>query len=203
MFKSSFRLLIVLSSLSAMYPQLVAAQAASETQIIVKWQGSISFSAGSPEATAVIQAAAAGVSAEPVGGRVLATGGEVIKIKPNLVGEQLKSLVTTIRASGLAEYVEGDIGVAFVPPAPRFIHGSPAVSRNGNYTVLWENTALATSYRFERFYNGEWREAWPQFIGTSISFTNQASRRYQHRVSACNFEGCSAPIGFAPVEVRR
>jgi hypothetical protein len=307
-FRSSFRALIVLLSFSVMYPHLVAAQSAPATQIVVKWQGSISFAASSPEAAAVVTAASASANATPVGGRLLATGGETIKLDQQLSPTQVKAFVETIRGSGLTLYVEEDlplqvftsdiadaaiwsaggevpgtgenpqasrtldvpfsaavacpqtlrdafekvtalgaivfagvrsdaadietasascpgvqplpnagdkldnskldksvedIGIAFVPPAPRWIFATPAGSTDGNYTVSWERSPLATThYELQRHFDGNWRET--RFVtGTSFRFTNQASRHYEHRVRACNSEGCSEWVGFAPVDVRR
>jgi hypothetical protein len=300
---SSFRAAIALLSFGVMSPHLVAAQSAPATQIVVKWQGSISFASGSPRAAAAVAAASASANVTPIGGRMLATGGETISLDQTLSPAQLTAFVEKIRGSGVAVYVEEDrqlpafasdiadaaiwsaggevpdtarnpqpsrtvdvpfsaavacsrtlrdafekvtalgatvfasvgsddthvetvpadcpsvepvpnaaatldksaqdVGVAFVPPAPRYIFATPSVSTDGTYTVSWERSPLATThYEFQRHFNRAWRET--RFVtGTSFQFTNQASRHYEHRVKACNSEGCSDWIGFAAVDVRR
>jgi serine protease len=120
--------LVAFASIAVTLPHLVPAQLAPAreapfTQVIVKWRGKgVSVGARSAVALPVLDAAEqqVGASARPL--RMLATGGEVLRLDQPLTKTQLAEFVQQLRDSGQVEYVEEDVlvkGVS-VPDDPRY-----------------------------------------------------------------------------------
>ena len=80
------------------------------------------------------------------------------------------------------------VTVASAPLAPTSLT-SPATDYDGNYTMSWNSTATATSYRLEEQIGAS--TAWAQvYIGSALSktITGKSVGTYKYRVRGCNVE---------------